>query len=291
MGQARQLERPPSMIGSSLKAALALLPSASRLPFVAGGGGELPDTTLHLAGALFEQGRLETYARVCGFASPEALPPTAPHLLAFPLHMALMSEGSFPLAPIALVHISNTIRVHRPIGLREPLDLCVRAVSLEPHARGLAFTLLTEARAGRELVWEEHSTMLRRGVGGAGGGDRSRAEGDRVGTELAQWELPADLGRRYGAVSRDLNPIHIHPLIAKAFGFPRAIAHGMWAQARVLAALERRLPASYTVEVNFRRPILLPARVVLAVASDSGEFEVRSGTENGATHLQGRVTS
>ena len=51
-----------------------------------------------------------------------------------------------------------------------------------------------------------------------------------------------DIGRRYGAVSGDRNPIHLYPLTARLFGFRRAIAHGMWTKARCLAALEGRLP-------------------------------------------------
>ena len=34
----------------------------------------------------------------------------------------------------------------------------------------------------------------------------------------------------------------MHPLTARAFGFPRPIAHGMWTKARCLAPLEGRLP-------------------------------------------------
>src|ERR1700723_2765123 len=74
-------------------------------------------------------------------------------------------------------------------------------------------------------------------------------------------KAPGARGRRYGSVSGDLNPIHIHPLTARLFGFPSAIAHGMWTKARSLAALEARLPPAYTAGVAFKRPILLPGKV------------------------------
>ena len=80
----------------------------------------------------------------------------------------------------------------------------------------------------------------------------------------AEWKLGGDLGRRYGAVSGDRNPIHMHSLTAKPLGFPAAIAHGMWTKARCLAQLESRLPEGFGVEVRFRKPILLPARVEFA---------------------------
>ena len=107
--------------------------------------------------------------------------------------------------------------------------------------------------------------MLRRG---SEPGERPVAKGeprDRRGRRLrrpsAEWKLGGDLGRRYAAVSGDRNPIHMHALTAKPLGFPAAIAHGMWTKARCLAALEPRLPDSFTAEVAFRRPILLPGRV------------------------------
>ena len=91
----------------------------------------------------------------------------------------------------------------------------------------------------------------------------------------AHWRVPGDLGRRYAAVSGDRNPIHLHALSAKAFGFPRAIAHGMWTKARCLAAL--RLPDALTAEVRFKQPILLPSTVTFGEADD--RFAVHSHLE------------
>ena len=62
----------------------------------------------------------------------------------------------------------------------------------------------------------------------------------------------------------------MHDLTAKAFGFPRAIAHGMWSKARCLAALEGQLPDAFTTEVAFKRPILLPAKVEFLTSVEGG---------------------
>ena len=101
------------------------------------------------------------------------------------------------------------------------------------------------------------------------------------------WKLPGDLGRRYGSVSGDRNPIHLHALSARLFGFPQAIAHGMWTKARCLAALEP-LPDAYTVDVSFKRPILLPSRVTFA--ADNERFVVRTAKNPDTIHLEGTVT-
>ena len=106
----------------------------------------------------------------------------------------------------------------------------------------------------------------------------------------SEWRLPDDLGRRYAAVSGDRNPIHLHALTARPLGFPRAIAHGMWTKARCLAALEQRLPSAFTVDVRFRRAILLPATVGFrSVAEDEAiRFWVQDASSD-RSHLDGRV--
>ena len=111
----------------------------------------------------------------------------------------------------------------------------------------------------------------------------------------AEWHLPGDLGRRYAAVSGDRNPIHLHALTARPLGFPQAIAHGMWTKARCLAALEESdvgelSSGAFSVDVRFRRPILLPAAVGFGSAADNQavNFAVRASSGD-VTHLEGRV--
>jgi acyl dehydratase len=266
-----------------------MLPGASRLPFVGGGGGEIPELELVLRQVRVEPARLAEYLSVCSFSPAERLPATYPHMLAFPLHMAVMSDGSFPFGPIGLIHIENRITQHRPLLAGEPLDLRVRPTALQEHPRGRSFSLISEARVQGELVWEESSTMLRRETSGAA----ARSSGAEQPAPLPaseEWSLPEDLGRRYGAVSGDRNPIHLHALTAKPLGFPSAIAHGMWTKARCLAALEQQLPDAFTVDVRFRAPIRLPGKVAFRSAEDGPaiRFEVRDRSRD-ISHLEGRI--
>jgi hypothetical protein len=264
-------------VAAYLKAAVGALPGAGRLPFVAGGGGPLPDLELKET-VCADPDRVADYSRVCGFRLRDALPPTYPHVLAFPLHMKLMTDGNFPFRAVGLVHIGNRIEVRRPMRIGEALELSVRARPGEENT----FAIVTEARVDGEPAWEEHSTLLRPGGGSP---DRRLDDGGHEPSFVAEWRLPGDLGRRYAAVSGDRNPIHLHRLTAKAFGFPSAIAHGMWTKARCLAALEPSLPDIYEVEVEFRKPILLPATVAFERAGE--RFRVRGGDK---VHLEGRLS-
>ncbi|MBV9421974.1 MAG: hypothetical protein JOZ98_03615 [Solirubrobacterales bacterium] len=287
----RELSASPNMAAMFARAGAALIPGASRLPFVSGGAREIPDLTLALDDVAIDPDRLARYDRVCGFSLSDSVPATYPHILAFPLHLALMTNGSFPLPPIGLVHIANRITHHRRLRIGERLALRVWATGIEPHPRGRQFSIRTEARVADELVWEEASTNLRRGQGGGGGDAGPRGQHHRETGSLepvATWALPGDLGRRYGSVSGDLNPIHLHPLGARPFGFRSAIAHGMWTKARCLAALAPGLPERFTLEVEFRKPILLPSTVEFLEAPRDGgiRFAVREAAR-GTPHLDG----
>jgi len=294
----RTLDSPPSILPLYARAAAPMIPGASLLPFVPGRGSEIPEIELELNGVRPDPEKVAAYARVCGFALRDHLPPTYPQVLAFPLHMAVMADGGFPFGAVGLVHVENRIVQRRRIGTGEELTIRVRPTKLEPHPKGRTFSLITEVNADGETVWESTSTMLRRGNAkqpadgpkSQGGLDISARRPTEGAAASGEWRLGGDLGRRYAAVSGDRNPIHMHSLSAKALGFPRAIAHGMWTKARCLAALESRLPDAFAAEVRFRKPILLPARVEFASADDGSrtDFAVRDA-KRGTPHLDGRI--
>jgi len=292
------------MLSTYARAALPLIPGASLLPFVAGRGKEMPVLERSASGVRVDPAELAAYDRVCGFTLRDVLPATYLHIKAFPMHMQLMTDGRFPFPAVGLVHLSNRITVHRPALVSEVFDLVVRTTPIEPHPKGRTFALVSTASVDGELVWEDQSVMLRRGGGSADAGNGGRegggsgapgeeehsASAERTESDAppVEWRLAGDLGRRYASVSGDRNPIHMHALSARLFGFPQAIAHGMWTKARCLAALEARLPEAYTVDVSFRKPIPLPSRVTFS--ADDGRFAVRSAKNPATIHLEGTVT-
>ncbi|GAB2605836.1 MaoC/PaaZ C-terminal domain-containing protein [Streptomyces capparidis] len=283
-----------------------------------GGPVELPRTALVLPGVEVDPAHVAAYARVCGFPRAGALPPTYPHLLAFPVSLALMTGPGFPLPLLGLVHVANRIVTHRPVDPAERLTVVVRALGPRPHPRGTAFDVAAEVYAVRadEPVWESRSTYLRREPGKRAAGEPSPAgsperagqpspagrpgpAGPPGGAEptgaVALWRVPAGTGRRYAAVSGDRNPIHLHPWAARPFGYRAAIAHGMWTAARSVAALGPRLPGAAEIDTAFHRPVPLPATVRFAVDPplgpgpvDEARFAV-ADARTGRPHLTGVV--
>ncbi|MFE0805021.1 MaoC/PaaZ C-terminal domain-containing protein [Streptomyces sp. NPDC058812] len=313
-------------------------------------GADFSRTRLVLPGLRVDLARLAAYERVCGFPTgADALPVTYPHVLAFPMAMRLMSGRDFPLPLPGLVHTSIGITRRATMPATAEYELTTYVEGLAPHRRGTEATVVTELRAGADLVWESRSTYLARHrtdgdapagasgrdgepLGGEPGRDRGPAQGPESGQypesgqdrgpaqdpepiqdrkpaqdpepgqdrkpardrepapvhaplpTRAEWRLAGDVGRRYGAASGDRNPIHLHPLTARLFGFPRAIAHGMWTVARCLA--EHGTPDAAVVRADFRAPVLLPGTV--AYGAGDGRFELRDG-EGRRLHLSGEV--
>jgi acyl dehydratase len=220
----------------------------------------LPDTQLWRSGIEIDRSHLAAYDRVCGFRLSDTLPPTYAHVLAFPLAMELMASGDFPFGVLGLVHVRNAIEQLRPLRADEPLDLLVWAENLAGHPRGRTADIVAEGSVDGEPVWRDSSTYLHRERGGS----KDVKEHRQPPEASAVWDVPADAGRRYASVSGDRNPIHLHPLPARILGQPGAIAHGMWTNARCLAALQGQLPDAFAVEVAFKLPVRLPAKVAFA---------------------------
>lgn len=275
----RLLDAAPSIVGQFARGALT---AARRRR----SDGALPAQRLVLAGVEQDVRRLADYCEVTGSVLGDRVPTTWLHVLTFPLQVALMSGPDFPFSMLGLVHTANTMTLHRPVRVMEDLTLSSWAENLAPHRKGSTVDLVGEVRVGNEVVWEGRSTYLARGSGS----DDAAAREERHGIperELAIWRLPGDLGRRYAAVSGDANPIHVSALSAKAFGFPRAIAHGMWTHARALAAVQSRLPEAQTVDAQFLKPVMLPSTVVLR---GSGTTDPGSGVELAVTSRDGGRT-
>ena len=201
--------------------------------------------------------QLKRYRKLCGFTESSHLPLSYPHILAAPLHLAVLTHESFPLKLLGAVHVRNKVRQKRALAVDEIFDI---RVSVEGHRevdQGIEFDLVTRLIDARGAVpWESVSTnLVRRGKGKSGSKKWTPPDYSKF-REVASWRAPKNIGIRYGSIAGDLNPIHVHALPAKLFGFPRAIAHGMWNFARCASAL----PSVHKCEldISFKRPLLLP---------------------------------
>ncbi|MGQ7296668.1 MaoC family dehydratase [Quadrisphaera sp. KR29] len=265
--------------------------SAARASAAAGTPLALPTGPV---GALVHPGvavgpeRAAALARATGVPLRPVLPVLGPHLLAFAAQLELLSAEAFPLPLPGLVHVTQVVRQHRPVGVGEPLDVRVAVAGPRPHARGAVVELTSTLTSAGEVVWEGVSGYLARGVladpAAAPAPDLDLP--DPATRTAARWRVPAGAGRRFAAVSGDVNPIHLSGLAARALGFRGAIAHGVWTLARALGQVEPRLAAATggtEVRARWGSPLLLSSRAALCVEPLAGgargwSLAVRSGS-------------
>ena len=282
-------ERPPTMAWLYARAALKR--------GVLGEGRTIPRIEATLAPQTPPGEELAAYREVCGFVPSDQVPPTWPHVLSAPMHLSILTDSTFPIRPLGIVHTRNLITVHKPLPQGVPLGVRCWVEGHRQHRLGVEFDLETEVGIDAETVWASTTTILAR-VKGRPPQERPPREAPTPGVESGLerscvWKLPASQGRSYARVSGDFNPIHLYPWTAKALGFRRQIVHGMWSLARCLAEVEEDLPDTpWSVSATFRKPVLLPSPVLFTAGREGDRLTFGLRTRDAArVHLEGEVRS
>ncbi|MCH9827366.1 MAG: hypothetical protein K0U79_06415 [Gammaproteobacteria bacterium] len=239
----------------------------------------VPDLATRIDGVSVNPRALAAYRTVCGFDSTSHLPVSYPQVLVAPIHLQVMNRKGFPIPLLGMVHLRNSIEQLRPIEALETLSFSVDVGQLRRVKMGLEIDVNTECRGKDDEApaWRSTMTILHRIKEKNGGGFRKPpgAPASLVESQNSMTiDIAEDTGRRYAKVAGDYNPIHLHALSAKLFGFKRAIAHGMWTQARCCAELERACAqATRSVDIEFKRPIFLPGKATLKWAEGEAGIE------------------
>lgn len=271
MTQVITLTEPPKNGPLYLKAALGAVP----LPLVSARKSKLPDRVIKLDGLRVDPDHLAAYCRATGLRFGDTLPLTYPFILSFPLAMQLVVQRDFPFVAVGAVHAENVIEQHRAISVSEPLDFSTHIENLREHPKGLLVDAITEVNVGRELVWRQVTTFLHQQRTSLSGGPKPEPKPEEAAPPTPRvWKVDQKTISQYAAASGDHNPIHISTLGAKALGFPKPIAHGMWSAAHILGEIEGRVPEKATYTVKFGKPIFLPSKVNVYTDQVAGGWDL-----------------
>jgi hypothetical protein len=284
---AMTLQRMPATGANYLKAAMSLAKKVE-------GDVAIPSLSATLPELRVDPAQLSAYREICGFTSGEDLPITFPQVIAAAIQMHLLNQPQFPIPLVGLVHLRNKIEQQRALKADETFSVNVRTEGGgRTTDKGLEFDFVTEFAVADSVLWQATATVLHRAK------KKEKASGKRAPSGSADaglsnydsFDAPADIGRRYGRISGDMNPIHLSPLSARLFGYPRAIAHGMWSLARCAALLESRLGGvPRALDVAFKQPLFLPGRVALKHRQVDRGFEFSLLARNSdKVHLTGSL--
>lgn len=274
----------PSSVRNLLRAAAGALPLVSR-------GDHLPTRTLTVENLPIGRSNMAAYAAVTGLRYGDTVPLTYPFVLTFPTMMSLVTGFDFPFAAMGAVHTENHITQYRPIAVTDTVGVKVHAENLREHRKGLLVDLVADVSVGNDIAWHQVTTFLHQ--------QRTSLSDEPKPPPQKQPKLPPPNAvlcitpgqiRRYAAVGGDHNPIHTNPIVARLFGFPSVIAHGIFSAAAVLANIEGRIPDAVTYSVRFAKPVVLPARTGLYVdqVDDGWDLTLRN-IAKGYPHLTGTV--
>lgn len=245
---------------------------------------------------------IREYSAFCGFQQSADFPATWLYLLAQRAQIATMLDGKFPLAAPGIVHISNSLEMFDKPSFDKPVTL-KSSVKIEGKEKGSLFPIFTvEILQGSKKI-----ALCRSGyIAKRGGGEKTEGKSDKTGEKSSDAPsqpdfsaaksagtivMPDSIGWDYAKVSGDFNPIHIAGLMAKAFGLPGKLAHGWYSVSMFASVIERIKSFSVKkIEVQFQKPVLLPATVALEYLEGTTPIAFRITSEDKKiVHLVGTI--
>ena len=225
------------------------------------------EITASVPGVMLDAGAAARYAQMCGFGASATLPVTFPHVLAMPLHLKIFGNGTFPLRPMGLIHLSNVIESLGELTAGSRVDIAVAARNYQRTDAGLAFDMATEISSAGRPLWRETCVFLSRwpeDMLRQGGRPPRPPKAPKDSTVLAELDVTLRTAWAYARVAADYNPIHLSDRAARFLGLRGSIGHGMWSLARSLAqAPVPVIPHGVRIETQFLTPVQLPARVAI----------------------------
>lgn len=234
-----------------------------------------------------------------GFVSP--LPLTLIYCLAQRVHLAQMLGEHFPWPAPGLVHVSNRIEQHQALDpadgfhLKASIKVPARGPKVSPRRLRPVFTVeFWQAEQHVATCISEYQVMPKQHERPRKPRESKVVEApDGEWQQADVWPLDSQTSRAYARLSGDFNPIHLHPLLSRWFGFDQPIIHGMYMSARAQAEIERSVQQPITaIDVTFKRPVALPAKVALwqcQTDTNSVKYQV-CGAEDNLQRLEGSVT-
>lgn len=247
---------------------------------------EPPEFVATVKGVLLDGRQVDRYSTMCGFDATDDLPVTFPHILAMPLHLRIFALAAFPLRPMGLIHLSNTIESPGVLSRGMHVDISVSACNYQRTDAGITFDMDTDVTSAGQSLWRETCVFLSRwpdsmARGGARPPRPPKAPRDSV--VLGELDVTRETAWAYARVSADYNPIHLSDRAARFFGLRGAIGHGMWSLARSLAQTPpARIPSGTAIGTQFLSPVQLPGRVAIKEWGEEGQVkralcDVRTG--------------
>ena len=228
----------------------------------------------------FPKAKVKRYAKLCNLnLEQDWVPLLFPHSFFGPLHLRLITDSSFPERVLGSVHVRNHVMQHEPLSLQQNYSAKITTTQFRRRPQGLEVDIRTDIRLGKKLCWQSISTILfRKDFSELDEPSQLEQSLTKISDRrhLGGFQIPKAVGKQFGMLTKDLNPIHMSRHLARQFGFKRDICHGMWAVGRTLDMIQA---IDYTQpvrnDVAFKGPMFIGSEIEVKIsASQVGQFEL-----------------
>ena len=248
----------------------------------------LPDKGYRINATGIDPQQFDTYCKMFGFHTG-FVPSTYWYVRLFKLQSLLMADKDAPFPMPGMVQLYLYIYQFETICPDDVLDAVVKFGRLIQHDKGTVIeTIMTLEKEGR-MVWEQKNYNLYIGKKRLGDTEDEKPEIDITEPDDKQiWSLSSKNATDFAKVSGDYNPIHLHPLFGKLFGFSGQIAHGWYSLSRSVAENQSLISENYEIYTSFKKPLVLPAKATYRSQRNQNQtiFEVINAKE-GYPYLKG----
>ena len=230
----------------------------------------LPAINLAIDGFTFARDKVNRYNTCCGLPQ-ERLPLPYLFVATQPAQLLLLTHPSVALKLLGMIHTHVSFRQYTPLQIDKPYDFSLNVIECARTEKGMEFELEGRFTLDGVYLAGYRSRCLLRDKRPTSDRKKTAEEAGDVEGQSPAWikqeklTLTPQIAREYAAVSGDYNPIHLHWLTAKPFGFKAPIIHGMYSVARMFATIDCSVSQA---EFTFRRPAFLPS---------NPELEAREG--------------
>lgn len=157
--------------------------------------------------------------------------PTMASVICTPGHW--VADPKLGIDADSVLHGEQSLRLHRPIPIGEPLTGHSRIANVWDKGPGKGALVELECQvsdANGEALWTVNRTAYLRGEGGYGGEIQPVGQlwerPDRAADMVCDIPTSGQQALLY-RLNGDLNPVHVDPEVAGAVGFPQPILHGL----------------------------------------------------------------
>jgi hypothetical protein len=251
-------------------------------------GKNLPNVGYSIDSISIDPEQYQGYCKMFGF-NGKTVPSTYWFIRLFGVRTLLSAHPEAPFPMPGMVHLSNHIEQLEIIYPSETLRMECTFGKLLNHEKGTAFESIVTLFKGSKVVFKETSVFLYLGKKGIGTDEVFNPSIDiTMPVETEKWELPTNMGISYAKVSGDFNPIHLHTIGAKLFGFPKHLIHGWYSVSKTVARMQDKLSQPHELFVSFKKPLFLPGSVISRIHETNNEitFDLIDAKE-GFPHMKG----